>query len=145
MVSADPSQPFSQTYDDIAPNTSLYRNPTNPTASTGASFTFSGTDTGSGVASFECDLDGGGFSACPSPKDYTALADGSHTFRVRAIDNAGNTDPTPASFTWVVDATAPDTSLLSNLVNPTNSTTATFTFNENDGAGVGGLTVESTF
>ena len=130
------------TYDDIAPNTSLNSNPTNPTASTGASFTFSGTDTGTGVARFECDLDGGGFSACPSPKDYTALADGSHTFRVRAIDNAGNTDPTPASFTWVVDATAPDTSLLSNPVNPTNSITGTFTFNGNDGAGVGGLTFE---
>jgi hypothetical protein len=27
---------------------------------------------------------------------------GSHTFQVRATDSAGNTDPTPASFTWTV-------------------------------------------
>jgi hypothetical protein len=56
-------------------------------------FTFSGTDIGTGVAGFECDLDGGGFSACASPQIYYGLTQGSHTFRVRAVDRSGNVDP----------------------------------------------------
>ena len=37
-----------------------------------------------------------------SPKAYTGLAPGSHTFEVRATDPAGNVDPTPATRTWTV-------------------------------------------
>src|SRR4029077_18532457 len=44
---------------------------------------------------------------CTSPQSYSSLSEGSHTFRVRAIDSAANTDPTPASFTWTVDTIAP--------------------------------------
>ncbi len=118
--------------DITPPDTSIDSNPANPTSSTSASFTFSGTDNDSGVASFECDLDGGGFSVCTSPKNYTSLADGSHTFRVRAIDFFGNVDATPASYTWVVDTTAPDTSITANPANPSSSTSASFTFSGTD-------------
>ena len=69
------------------------------TISDSMTFTFSGTDD-SGVASFECDIDIGGFSACESPLDLTSLSDSFHNFMVRAIDNSGNTDNTPASFSW---------------------------------------------
>lgn len=94
--------------DSIPPETSIDTNPPNPANSSGAAFTFSGTDTGgSGVAGIECNLDAGGFSACISPKSYAGLADGSHTIQVRAIDNAGNTDASPASFSWMVDTTRP--------------------------------------
>jgi hypothetical protein len=44
-----------------------------------------------------------------SPKSYSGLTDGSHTFSVKATDNAGNEDATPASFTWLVDTVAPVT------------------------------------
>ena len=40
-----------------------------------------------------------------------ALSDGSHTFKVRAIDGSNNVDPTPASYTWVIDTTAPETTV----------------------------------
>lgn len=58
-------------------------------------------------ATFECKLDGGTFASCVSPKTYTPLANGSHTFSVRATDAAGNEDATPAQRTWTVDAPAP--------------------------------------
>jgi hypothetical protein len=67
-------------------------------------FEFTGEDNlgGSGVDHFLCSLDGSPFTVCTSPKTYTGLASGSHTFRVAAVDVAGNVDPTPASFTWQV-------------------------------------------
>jgi hypothetical protein len=51
---------------------------------------------------FECRLDGSAFQSCASPTQLAALGNGSHTFDVRATDQAGNTDPTPASRTFVV-------------------------------------------
>ncbi len=132
----DPT-PASYTWlvDTVDPTTTITGNPTNPSASTSATFTFTGADPGgSGVASFECDLDGAGFSACSSGQNYSGLANGSHTFQVSAVDNAGNTDATPASYTWVVDAAAPDTIIDSTPVDPTDSTSATFTFHGDDGS-----------
>ena len=49
--------------------------------------------------------------ACTSPQNYTGLADGGHTFEVRATDALGNTDPTPASFNWTVDAITPEVAI----------------------------------
>ena len=129
--------------DTTTPDTTITAHPVDPASSDAASFTFIGSDSGgSGIASFECDLDSGGFSACASPVDFTGLTDGSHTFEVRTIDNAGNVDGSPDSFTWVVDATEPDTTITANPADPTNNTTANFTFTADDGSGVGGLTFE---
>lgn len=36
------------------------------------------------------------------------MTDGEHVFEVQATDAAGNSDPTPASYTWTVDATPPE-------------------------------------
>jgi hypothetical protein len=81
--------------------------PANPTNATSASFSFS-SEAG---ATFLCSLDGSPFSTCTSPKSFTGLTAGSHTFRVEAKDAVGNTG-SPASFTWVVDVTAPTVSSL---------------------------------
>ena len=66
-----------------------------------------GPDTGgSGVNHFVCSIDNGpDNNNCTSPFQITSLSDGQHTFRVAAIDTAGN-DP-QVTFTWTVDATAP--------------------------------------
>jgi uncharacterized protein YjiK len=95
--------------DNDPPDTSIDSSPADPTNSTDAHFAFSLGNPGSGVVVFECSLDGGPFVPCSSLATYSNLADGSHTFLVRAVDadNSANVDPTPASFTWTVDSTAP--------------------------------------
>jgi len=56
-------------------------------------FKFSSTEPGS---TFKCKRNSGAWASCTSPKVYRNLPLGKHTFRVRATDQAGNTDPTPA-------------------------------------------------
>jgi hypothetical protein len=68
---------------------------------TTADFVFSSSETGS---SFECRLDAAAWASCTSPKSYSSLAAGNHTFDVRATDAVGNTDPTPAMRTWTIEA-----------------------------------------
>jgi parallel beta-helix repeat protein len=103
--------------DTVEPDTTIGSGPTNPTTSTSATFTFSATDAiaqqdaPSVVASFECALDTPTFTACTSPKSYSGLAVGSHTFQVRAIDTSGNVESTPASFTWTITGTTADLSI----------------------------------
>jgi hypothetical protein len=54
-------------------------------------------------STFACRLDGHPWAACRSPKVYRRLEAGRHTFRVRAIDAAGNADPTPAVWRWRIE------------------------------------------
>jgi MYXO-CTERM domain-containing protein len=68
-----------------------------------ATFVFSSNKPGS---SYECDLDNAGFTPCPNPATFSSLADGAHSLRVRAVRGA-EVDPTPATFSWTVDTTAP--------------------------------------
>jgi hypothetical protein len=71
--------------------------PPNPSYSTGAAFAFADTEPG---VTFSCQLDGGAWQSCRSPATFT-LAAGSHTFRVRAGDAAGNVSAA-TSYTWVI-------------------------------------------
>ena len=131
---------FTWFVDTTAPETSIDSNPSDPSSDTSASFTFSGTDNHSaaGDLTFECELDGAGFGSCSSPESYSALAEGSHTFKVRASDEAGNTDATPASYTWFVDTTAPDTTITAHPSNPSGSSSASFSFGGTDNHSVAG-------
>ena len=65
------------------------------------------------AATFECSLDSGTFAACTSPAAYDGItADGvQHSFRVRASAGA-DTDATLAEQRFTLDASAPDTSVL---------------------------------
>ena len=95
------------TVDLVPPGTSITAQPPPITNSASARFSFNGSDTGVGVAGFQCRLDGAAFTNCTSPVIFSGLPDASHTFDVRATDAAGNTDASPASVTWVVDTTPP--------------------------------------
>jgi hypothetical protein len=118
---------YTWTVDTTAPDASIGPGkPADPTNSTSASVDFSSNETGS---TFQCELDGGSYGVCTSPKSYTGLAGGSHTFAVRATDAAGNTDPTPATYTWTIDLTAPNTMLApADPTSPTTATSADFDF-----------------
>jgi chitodextrinase len=87
----------------VPPDTYLDSTPPVGTTSGTAAFAFHASGTAS---AYSCRLDGGTASACTSPKTYTGLAQGSHTFTVAATVNKV-VDPTPASFTWTVDRTPP--------------------------------------
>jgi len=51
--------------------------------------------------SFKCNLDGAGWKKCKSPKTYTGLSEGAHTFKVKAGKN-GIWDKSPASYSWSI-------------------------------------------
>jgi 6-phosphogluconolactonase (cycloisomerase 2 family) len=73
------------------------------------SFDFHATEPGS---TFECSIDTGtpSWGACSGAGSHTPaspLADGDYSFRVRATDPVGNTDPTPASEDFTVATPAP--------------------------------------
>jgi uncharacterized repeat protein (TIGR03803 family) len=85
--------------DTTPPDTTIISTPPALTNSTSATFTFTVSQANS---TFECNLDSAGFTGCGSPATYNGLGGGSHNFRVRATDPAGNTDSTPASFNWTI-------------------------------------------
>lgn len=80
----------------------LSANVTSPTSSSSVTFTFSSTTTG---VSFTCALDGKK-SSCASPKSYSGLRDGNHTFSVVATKHGFRASPA-ATFAWTVDRTPP--------------------------------------
>jgi hypothetical protein len=77
--------------------------PSNPTAQTSASFSFSVNDS---VATVQCKLDSGSWLPCTTytSQAYTSLGAGSHTFAVQATDAAGKTST--ATYAWTVTAPA---------------------------------------
>jgi Big-like domain-containing protein len=94
--------------DTDPPDTTITSGPASPTASQNATFAFTADEAGS---TFECSLDGAPFGDCASPVSYSGLADGAHSFGVRATDGSSNTDSTPDTASWTVDHTAPSVSL----------------------------------
>lgn len=123
------------TVDTTAPDTRIDQKPDNPTNRTYADFVFSGAGTG---GKYWCSLDSTTETSCDSgSQHYDNLSVGTHRFCVAAQDAAGNRDPFPECYTWIVDQTEPSTVIIedSKPRNPTNVTTVTFRFS---GAGTGG-------
>jgi hypothetical protein len=120
--------------DLAAPDTTIKSKPADPSPSRSPSLGFTGSDdsTPGSLLTFECRLDGAAFAACTSPQSYASLAPGPHTFEVRAIDLAGRVDPTPASYTWTIDATAPETTINTGPPSTTDSTSAQLTFSASE-------------
>ncbi len=115
--------------DTTPPDTTITDGPSGTIASASASFSFTSSETGS---SFQCALDSSGWSPCSSPKAYSSLADGAHTFAVKATDAAGNTDATPATRSFTVDTTPPDTAITSGPSGTVEPGSQTFSFTSSE-------------
>ncbi len=101
------------TVDLADPDTSITSHPADPSSSTFETFGISGSDDVSALADlrYQCRLDDAPWVSCLNPKSYTNLVAGPHTFYVRAVDQAGNVDETPAEYSWTVDPVAPETTI----------------------------------
>ncbi len=121
------------TVDVTPPETTLTATPPDGQGSSEpAEFAFEASEPG---AVFACSLAGAAFAACSSPEVYGGLAAGAHTFEVRASDALGNTDPTPAAYTWtVVDTTPPETTITGGPSGTTTAHDATFALAANESA-----------
>src|SRR6266511_1648626 len=78
------------------PETTITKGPKKKTEKRKAKFEFSSDEPGS---TFECKLDKGGFEPCDASEKFK-LKRKRHTLEVRAVDPAGNVDPTPAERKW---------------------------------------------
>ena len=115
-----------------SPAPAITSSPSNPTNALSASFTY----TLSGAASFRCRMDSAPFVTCAKTGiTYSGLSAGSHTFQVEGADKNGKANSPAASYSWVIDRTAPGAPAItagpSGLVN---SSSATFAFSGETGA-----------
>lgn len=110
-----------------APNTSITGSPASKTTSRTAKFTFTSTQAG---GHFFCKLDAGAASTCSSPKKYSKLVAGAHTFTVTAVNSSNVKDPTPAAAHWRV--VAPRTTLTVKPPASTSRHAATLRFTSNE-------------
>ena len=133
VIDQDTSPPAAPTFDGTWPNT---------TAKNHQAFFGS-----VGAAAYVCALDGERPKTCQSPHWLASLPDGTHTFKVRAVDGHGNLSQ-PSTRIWNVDATGPKTTFTSPIgvtgIRPTLTWTAdepgTTTYCQVDDWGVGQCT-----
>lgn len=82
-----------------APQTLLKRKPPHRTHDRTPTFRFAADERG---VTFQCKVDGKPYKACRSPFTTKKLTLGRHVFRVRARDDSGGLDPSPASYAFKV-------------------------------------------
>lgn len=105
-ASAEALQSGETIYLSRFPDTGITAGPQGLTNDATPSFEFSSEEGNT----FECRMDStseAAFESCSSPFTSKTLAEGDHTFEVRATDLDGNTDQTPASRSITVDSKAP--------------------------------------
>lgn len=81
---------------DAAPQTTITKHPRKRTTKRRAVFAFASSDAGS---TFRCKVDSSAYKLCGAVFKVR-VRPGRHTLRVRAVDPAGQVDPTPAVWKW---------------------------------------------
>ena len=99
--------------DTTPPDTFITVRPDNPSQTSNATFHFASDERD---VTYRCALDidappsgDAAWQSCDQVLTLNELALGSHTIHVVAVDTAGQWDPTPATWTWIVDPSAPET------------------------------------
>ncbi|MBL8786190.1 MAG: HYR domain-containing protein [Deltaproteobacteria bacterium] len=123
--------------DTTVPDTFVLAGPQNPSQSPEAAFVF-GTNVANPSAWY-CAVDpvGGApseseWSPCAATWTWASLTEGEHTVWVYVVNDLGIADTTPASYTWLIDTTAPGTSIISGPSAVSCEVGATFTFESPD-------------
>ncbi len=123
------------TVDTGPPNTSIVSGPAGLSNDSTPDFSFTNTEGGP----LECSLRRAGeaaplFAACGATYAPGPLADGAYVLEVRGIDAAGNTDASPASSSFEIDTTPPQTTIDAGP-GDTTAATAAFLFSAPGAAG----------
>ena len=110
----------------VPPETTITSGPSGTVTESSATLHFSATGD---VSFYECQF-GGQWYACSSPRTFSDLDDGEHTFRARAVDPEGNREEVPATRTWTVE-TPLRTTITAAPVGQVESREATIAFEAN--------------
>ncbi|HKI65911.1 MAG TPA: hypothetical protein VJ989_01435 [Solirubrobacterales bacterium] len=105
----------------VVPGTAIDSKPKSPTNATSAGFTYHPVGTAEELASIEeleCKIDDDDFVNCDTSPFQSSgpLADGVHTFEVRAVTDQGA--GLPAIYSWTVDTQPPTTTIANRPDNP---------------------------
>lgn len=127
------------TVDTDIPVLTVTQTPTSLNNSTSATFNFEATDATSQIAGYQCQhttlaQPTAPFTSCAALVPLVSLSEDTHTYKIRAVDTAGNTSA-EYSYTWVVDLTAPTVQLTAKPSAATTDTTATFSFTHTETGG----------
>src|SRR5207248_822 len=123
------STSYSWTVDATPPVVSFTGVPSVTTTARSGSFSFSSNESGS---TYECAFDLNSFSACSSPKLFSGLLPGKHSFSVRTTDRAGNSSTAADVWTIEADTTAPVIAITSSPSGTTTSRVASVFFRSDD-------------
>ncbi len=112
----------------MVPETSISSGPADPTAKTAVEFAFEAESNTLEAPTFECSLDEPvpEWSSCEALQLYEGLLPGEHVLLVRAVNEFGMFDATPARWEWTQHSL--DTFIDSAPPEATESTTAEFEF-----------------
>lgn len=120
-VEPDPAS-YQFRVDTTPPDTIITSHPLDPSNGIAPAFSFFGRDDVSNILYFKCrnylsETEVPPWSICRSTHTLPEIStSGTYTFEVAAVDGWGRPDPTPASYTWTVDATAPSAPLITSPV-----------------------------
>jgi glucodextranase-like protein len=106
---ANSAPPSTHPSDTQPPDTAITTAPESATQFSTASFAFTSTEANS---TFQVSLDGAQYSSADANLTIGNLTEGEHNLNVRAIDAAGNIDPSPATAHWLIDKSAPDANVV---------------------------------
>ncbi len=122
LIDPTPAE-YGFTVDTVAPSTTITKGPARISNVKAPAIALATDDK---TAGFQCRLDDAAWGPCAAQSTLPVLADGDHAFAARAVDPAGNVDPTPAAIAFRVDSRAPQTSWADKSV-PQGDTTPTST------------------
>lgn len=134
----NPSSPATRSWyvDTGAPTITFIAEPPALSSASSATYRYTVADSGSGILRTQCQFDSAPYVDCSnSIMTYADLSNGSHTFKLKAIDKAGNTTESPLK-SFIVDLTPPQIQFLTFPSGFTIQPAAAFTFNATDANGI---------